>query len=97
AERHGALSVPTGRVDLTWSIERGSDGASRLMMVWRERGRSIDGDLLHRGFGRDILEHVTPTALGANVALKTIPDGLVWALDVPGDQFARPRQLRASA
>jgi len=98
AERHGALSVATGRVDLSWSIERGKSGAPRLMIFWRERGRQSVGDLLHRGFGRDILEHVVPTALGANVVLKAIPDGLLWTLDVPGDQFATgPRILSESA
>lgn len=94
AERHGALSVATGRVDLTWSIERGQTGTRRLMIFWRERGRQPAGDLLHqRGFGRDILEHVAPTALGANVVLKAIPDGLLWTLDVPGDQFAKCRRV----
>lgn len=93
AERHGALSVSTGRVDLSWSIERGRNGSPRLMIFWRERGRQSAGDLLHRGFGRDILEHVTPTALDARVVLKAIPDGLLWTLDVPSEQFARCRRM----
>lgn len=97
AERHGALSVANGRVDLTWSIERGGSGSLRLMIVWRERGRQSNGDLLHRGFGRDILEHVAPTALGANVVLKAIPDGLLWTLDVPSEQFARCRIASVTA
>ncbi len=98
AERHGALSVATGRVELGWSIERVKNGPQRLMVVWRERGRPSSGELLHRGFGRDILEHVTPTALGAKVVLKAIPDGLLWTLEVPSEQFARGRrQLPASA
>ena len=97
AERHGALSLASGRVDLSWSVERGKGGMPRLMIVWRERGRQSAGDLLHRGFGRDVLEHVTPTALGANVVLKAIPDGLLWTLDVPGDQFARGRMPASRA
>ncbi|MCL4766082.1 MAG: PAS domain S-box protein [Hyphomicrobiaceae bacterium] len=96
AERHGALSTTAGRVELGWTVERRKDGAQRLMIVWRERGRQSAGDLLHRGFGRDILEHVAPTALGAGVVLKGIPDGLLWALDVPGDQFARGRRMAAA-
>jgi len=91
AERHGALSVSSGRVDLTWSLEHGKGDKPRLMIVWRERGRQPAGALLHRGFGRDVLEHVVPTALGANVVLKAIPDGLLWTLDMPGDHFARGR------
>lgn len=91
AERHGALSAASGRVDLSWSVERGSGDMPRLMIVWRERGRQSAVALLHRGFGRDVLEHVAPTALNANVVLKAIPDGLLWTLDVPGDQFARDR------
>lgn len=97
AERHGALSVSSGRVDLTWSLEHGKGDKPRLMIVWRERGRQLAGALLHRGFGRDVLEHVVPTALGANVVLKAIPDGLLWTLDMPGDHFARGRIPAAPA
>ncbi len=97
AERHGALSAATGRVELSWAVERGKDGAPRLMIVWRERGRQSAGDLLHRGFGRDILEHVAPTALSASVVLKPLSDGLMWALDVPSSQFARDSRGAAAS
>ena len=92
AERHGALSVPTGRVDLTWKTDVSRGSSPKLTIVWREIGRQSAGDLLHKGFGRDILEHVTPTALGGNVVLKSIPDGLMWSLEIPYDRFARTRR-----
>ena len=92
AERHGALSVPTGRVDLTWKTEVTRGSSPKLTIVWREIGRQSAGDLLHKGFGRDILEHVTPTALGGTVVLKSIPDGLMWSLEIPYDRFARVRR-----
>jgi len=92
AERHGALSVPSGRVDLTWKTEVSRGSPPMLTITWREIGRQSAGDLLHKGFGRDILEHVTPTALGGTVVLKSIPDGLLWSLEIPYDRFARVRR-----
>lgn len=92
AERHGALSVPSGRVDLTWKTDVSRGSSPKLTIVWREIGRQSAGDLLHRGFGRDILEHVTPTALGGTVTLKSNPDGLLWSLEIPYDRFARTRR-----
>jgi PAS domain S-box-containing protein len=95
AERHGALSVPAGRVDLNWKVEGAGDRA-RLSIVWREQGKASAGDLLNRGFGRDVLEHVAPTALSGKVLLKPTPEGLLWSLEVPADQFTRGQKVAAA-
>jgi two-component sensor histidine kinase len=87
ADRHGALSVPAGRVELAWSVDRAGEPGPVLILVWRERGSGCDA-LMRRGFGRDIIEHVVPTALGAKVELASSATGLQWSLEVPVRQFS---------
>lgn len=95
AERHGTFATSAGRVDLNWSVEELPEGSRRLLIAWRERGRLAAGSLVTRGFGRDILEHVAPTALNAKVVLRPAPGGLLWSLEVPGEQFAHVGQATA--
>jgi PAS domain S-box-containing protein len=89
AERHGALSVPSGEVELRWSLEQKSANGAPLILVWKERGAPCRPVPLQRGFGRDIIEHVMPTALGAKVMLTVHAGGLQWAIEVPSDQFVQ--------
>jgi PAS domain S-box-containing protein len=96
AERHGALCLPEGQVNLTWSLESHPSAPEFLRVVWKEQSAaSSHAGLSQRGFGRDIIEHVAPTALGAKVELKSLPEGFEWALEVPSDQFARDRRNAA--
>ena len=92
AERHGGLASPNGRVELNWRVDKSPAGAPMLAITWREFGKKSAGDMLHKGFGRDILEHVAPTALGGKAVLKSVPDGLLWTIEIPFDQFASARR-----
>ena len=83
AERHGALTSPTGRVDLEWRVEKNRRSHSILSITWQETGATCAADFQHKGFGRDILEHVAPTALGGSVVMKSNADSLQWTLEVP--------------
>jgi two-component sensor histidine kinase len=38
ASKYGALSVPAGRVSLTWTIVRGETGDDRIRITWVEKG-----------------------------------------------------------
>ena len=92
AERHGALTSPTGRVDLEWKVEKSRRSSSVLVISWRETGATRAADFQHKGFGRDILEHVAPTALGGSVVMKSSTDSLLWTLEVPYDDHMALRR-----
>ena len=68
AAKHGALSVPAGRVRVSWSTE--SDGSRRrLRLLWQERGGPPVTAPAERGYGSDFIEHSVPYEVGGSVAL----------------------------
>lgn len=54
AVKHGSLSVPSGRVQIGWSLV-GDEGETRLHFVWKETGGPPVTKPIHRGFGSFLL------------------------------------------
>lgn len=83
AVKYGALSTGRGRVDVSWRLDGGEDGGSRLTLLWRE----MDGPPVmpseRRGFGRNMLESLVPRAMGGRAELDFAPAGLSWRLEAP--------------
>lgn len=75
AMKHGALSTPGGRVDVTWRIFE--ENGERLRLVWRESGGPQVKPPTRRGFGSRLLERVVAQELGAPVTMHFEPTGLV--------------------
>jgi len=72
AVKYGALSVETGRVDVTWRPM--ADGGFEL--VWQERGGPPVIVPQKRGFGCTLLERVTGRELGGSAVLEFRPAGV---------------------
>ena len=75
AVKHGALSVPEGRVRIGWKVEE-AEGARRLRLRWEERGGPPVASPAARGFGTDLIEHVATDELGVRPELTFAPAGL---------------------
>ena len=74
--KHGALSVENGRVDVeTWRDERG-----RIGLEWRERGGPAPSAPPASGFGRMLLERITPTQLDGAAELELGDEGVRYRL-----------------
>ncbi|MDB5571887.1 MAG: chemotaxis protein [Hyphomicrobiales bacterium] len=71
AAKHGSLSAPEGRVDLTWTISGAR--AKSLRLTWRETGGPPVGPPRSTGFGSTLIERGLP---GAQVERKFLPEGL---------------------
>jgi two-component sensor histidine kinase len=82
AIRHGALSGPEGRVEITWGLV-GADGAGRLHLEWRESGGPPAMEPRHRGFGSALLEHVLATQCRGDVRIAFDRTGFRFTLDAP--------------
>jgi two-component sensor histidine kinase len=82
ALKHGALSVPEGRVDVTWSVRR--DAAQpTLLLVWQERDGPAVATPARRGFGTTLLERAAGHDLGGAARLMFEASGLRCELEHP--------------
>jgi len=78
AARFGALSGAGGTIALAWTLEQ-----SRLHVSWRERVPVPVDQPSRRGFGRVVLERITPEALDGRAALSFDREGINWNLEIP--------------
>ncbi|WP_291864329.1 HWE histidine kinase domain-containing protein [Bradyrhizobium sp.] len=77
--KFGALSTPTGRVEIAWSID---DDKQRLRLTWSEKGGPPVKPPQRRSFGTRMMESLGQQ-LNGQVQLSYAPSGFVYALDVP--------------
>ena len=72
--KHGALSMPEGRLRISWTIEAASIGTC-LIMRWQELGGPPVGTPASQGFGMKLIK-ATATELGGRPELTFAPQGL---------------------
>lgn len=89
ASKYGALSVPAGRVSLTWSILRGDKGEDHVRIRWVERGGPRVKEPRRQGFGHIVIKKMIAQALEADVDLAFAPEGVTWTLLMPTSFIAR--------
>jgi two-component sensor histidine kinase len=77
--KFGALSVPTGRVDIGWVID---DVKKRLCLTWTERDGPSVQTPTRRSFGTRMMGSLGQQ-LNGQVNLAYEPSGLIYTLDVP--------------
>jgi two-component sensor histidine kinase/CheY-like chemotaxis protein len=77
--KFGALSNPTGRVEVAWTID---DKKQRLRLTWTERGGPSVHPPKRRSFGTRMMESLGQQ-LNGHVQLNYDPSGFVYSLDVP--------------
>ena len=77
--KFGALSVATGRVEITWTID---ESKQRLRLVWSERGGPAVEPPTRRSFGTRMMESLGQQLTG-QVRLAYEPGGFIYSLDVP--------------
>jgi two-component sensor histidine kinase/DNA-binding NarL/FixJ family response regulator len=77
--KFGALSIPTGRVEVAWTID---DDKQRLRLTWTEKGGPPVKPPERRSFGTRMMESLGQQ-LNGQVQLRYAPTGFVYALDVP--------------
>jgi two-component system CheB/CheR fusion protein len=78
ASKYGALSSPTGRLDVAWSRQDG-----RLELQWREMNGPAVTAPKRRGFGLTLVEREVKQALGGRAQIDFAKSGLVVHLSIP--------------
>jgi two-component system, chemotaxis family, CheB/CheR fusion protein len=79
AVKHGALSHPDGKVNLSWSLSSGNN-PSVLTVVWGEKNGPPAEQTASRGFGTALIEN---GIRGAKVNREFRPEGLLCTIEVP--------------
>lgn len=89
ALKHGAFSVETGRIDVTWKIS--GDAPAMFEIVWKERGGPAPKSKpkSKSGFGKLVLEKLMPAAVEGRAGIEVEPDGIKWTLTAPLDRVLR--------
>ena len=89
AAKYGALSAPSGRVEVSWQIMGQGD---LLEVHWRERGGPPVRPPARRGFGSRLLERGLVHQFRAEAELIFAPAGVEYRLRaaVRGSEAARP-------
>jgi two-component sensor histidine kinase len=78
AAKYGSLSNESGRVEITWVIEK-----DIFCMSWREIGGPVVTAAGTAGFGTTVLKNMTESVLSGDVRIDYAPEGVVWQLRCP--------------
>jgi two-component system CheB/CheR fusion protein len=81
AVKYGALSLPTGNIDIAWRI--GEASAAVLIFEWRERGGPKVGPPQRKGFGTEMLERTLAFEFKARTSLQFAASGVQCTIVIP--------------
>ncbi len=81
AVKYGALSVDSGGVAISWSVEEAAD-AKLLQLEWREHGGPPVTLPTQRGFGSRLIERALAAEAGGQASIDFEPGGVVCELSV---------------
>jgi two-component sensor histidine kinase len=85
AAKYGALSVPTGRVTVSW--DRKPNGhAANLVFAWREFGVPRTAVEAKSGYGTRLIRELVPHELGGAVDLEFAAEGVSCRIEFPLNQ-----------
>ncbi len=82
ALKYGALSQPSGRIDISWRIDD-SCNPSRLIFEWREKGGRPVTPPQRNGFGTEMLERTLAFEFKGKTSLSFNPSGIHCTITIP--------------
>lgn len=81
AAKYGALSVPQGRVEVTWRT-RGEIGHKRLALAWVELNGPPVTPPTRKGFGSKMIREALAREANADIRVDYLPEGLRFTLSL---------------
>jgi two-component sensor histidine kinase len=95
AIKHGALSVATGRVDITTELSTAREGDRSLQITWREVGGPPVVAPKHSGYGLAVIQELLAYELDARVDVAFERGGVRCTISLPLDRIAlKPREWK---
>jgi PAS domain S-box-containing protein len=83
AAKYGALTVPTGRVVVSWDRKPNRNTAANLAFEWREFGGPPPAVKAASGYGTRLLRELVPHELGGTVDLEFAAEGVTCRIEFP--------------
>jgi hypothetical protein len=87
ARKYGALSVPNGRLSVSWEMR--TNGGSSLYLLWKESSGPKVTAPKTRGFGSTLIEH-SLRGSGGEASTHYATDGVTCEIKLPLPEEARP-------
>ncbi len=82
AAKYGALSVPEGKISMTWSIDR-TGGEAAVTLRWEESGGPEVTEPENKGFGSMLIERSIAYELEGEATIDYRRDGLICVISIP--------------
>ncbi len=95
AAKHGALSVPNGKVLLDWTIN-GSGPDAQFRLVWREIGGPPVTAPTHRGFGELLVRRIAPRDVSGHGKVSYAASGFEYEIEAPLRELIDPHAEEAA-
>ena len=92
AVKYGALSIPGGRVSVSWDRRLNGGAATNLIFVWRELDGPPVAATVRSGYGTSLIRELIPHELGGNVDLVFGSDGACCRIEFPLEGVKTPIQ-----
>jgi two-component sensor histidine kinase len=86
AVKYGALSTSSGRVSVTWSVDRSRSPERPFRLAWIERGGPPVSAPERRGFGSRLIERNLAQDLEGEVEMVFAPTGVICTVEAPVPQ-----------
>ena len=83
ALKHGAWSVPQGRVSVHWRLESSTNEPSSLIFTWSEHGGPSAAPSSRKGFGHVVLYEIVPQSLQGSTKGEFLAQGFRWLASIP--------------
>ena len=93
AIKYGALSVPEGKVKISWAFDRESRASPGLLLKWVEQGGPPVVPPSRNGFGHLVIGEMIERSLNAKVALDFAAHGLKWSISIPPSNLVIEAQV----
>jgi PAS domain S-box-containing protein len=87
AAKYGALSQPSGQLDIAWRTIQQDGAGEMLELTWMEQDGPPVNPPKHEGFGTRVMRQLTERQLGGTIETEFAPSGLRSRLAVP---YKRP-------
>ncbi len=83
AVKYGALSVPSGKVRISWTFDGELPESPKLLLKWVEQGGPRVVPPSRNGFGHLVISDMIERSLNAKVVLEFASRGLKWTVSIP--------------